>query len=113
MSYSSYGPFSDVHPTPTGRKPLGSLKGQDLAPEDMRGGAKHNESRWIRCYQCGFPVDTERDLTGAEQPTISFPTTTVTPSGGSAVATQDCRVHSGCPQCGADASAYGPQGPSR
>jgi len=111
--YESYGPFEDVHPSPTGRRPLGALKGQDLRPEDMRGSAKHNESRWIRCYQCGFPVDTERDLTNAEQPAISFPTTTVSPGGQTAVAAQDAQVNSGCPFCGSDASAYGPQGPSR
>lgn len=93
---------------------MGSLAGQDLPPEAMVGPAKPNESRWIRCYQCGFPVDTERDLTGSEQPAISFPTVTIAPNVSATITgVQDCKVNAGCPFCGADASAHGPQGPSR
>lgn len=112
MPYQSYGPFSDVHPSGTGRRPMGALSGVDLPPEDMYGGAKHNESRFIRCYQCGFPVDTERDLTNAEQPAISHPTTTVTDGSSVSHSITDTKVNAGCPFCGADRSAHGPQAPS-
>lgn len=88
---------------------MGALKGQDLPPDAMFGSARHNESRWIRCYQCGFPVDTERDLTNAEEPAISHPTTTVTDAGSVSHSITDAKVNAGCPFCGGDASAYGPR----
>ena len=106
MGYRSYGAFKDVHPSGTGRQPLGTLKGIDLPPDAMRGSAKPNESRWIRCWQCGFPVDTERHNLNMQEPAITFPTTTVTPNDQDAVATQDARVSDGCPFCGASESAY-------
>lgn len=104
---SGGGPFRDVHPTQTGRRPMGRLAGIDLPEGDVKK-AKHNESRWLRCWQCGFPVDTERDLTGAQRDGVTIVTTTQTASGQANVSVSDPTVRHGCPFCGSDEGCLGP-----
>lgn len=101
------GAFRDVHPTQTGRRPMGSLAGIDL-PEDAVKKAKHNESRWIRCWQCGFPVDTERDLTGSQRDGVTVVSKTQSATGQDDETVSDPEIRHGCPFCGADEGCHGP-----
>lgn len=89
---------------------MGSLAGIDLPADAMRGPGKPNESRFIRCYQCGFPVDTERDLTSSERDGVSLESATLTATGQDNVTVTQPVVRHGCPFCGADRSAWGPGG---
>jgi hypothetical protein len=100
------GPFRDVHPSETGRRPMGSLAGIDLPQEAVKK-SRHNESRWIRCRQCGFPVDTERDLTGSERDGVVIVSKVQTAAGQADKTVQDPEVHHGCPHCGADEGCLG------
>jgi len=99
-------PFNDVHPSPTGRQPLGTLKGIDLPDWAVRSG-KSNESRWIRCYQCGFPIDTTRHNLDSEYDGVTSVRTTQEPN---STVVYNPVVGFGCPQCGASQSARGPGG---
>lgn len=91
--------FKDVHPTQTGgNKPF---RGKD---KEDRSGVKGNESRWVYCRQCGFPVDTERHPRGerGQENDISFTTSSYTDSatGLTTLYTGYPTVNSGCPLCG-------------
>ena len=103
------GPFRDIHPSQTGRRPKGTLQGIDLPPGDVRS-AKPNESRWVRCYQCGFPVDTERANLSSQRDGITVERTTQTASGQDDVTVSNPVVSFGCPFCGASESCLGPEG---
>lgn len=103
--------FKNVHPSPTGGKK--TFRGKDK--QDWAG-VKGNESRWVYCRHCGFPIDTEQFPRGDEgvendisyttssytHPVVALKTGSSLTTWGSAVVyyVGDPTVHSGCPFCG-------------
>jgi len=85
--------FKDNHPTVTGGKRV--FRGED---KKGKTGVKGNESRWVYCRHCGFPVDTERHPRGDGNDT-SYTTSSYSYKG-ETLYYGDPTVHSGCPFCG-------------
>ena len=100
--------FKKNHPSPSGGRRV--FKGKDL-PDNK--GVKGNESRWVFCRHCGFPVDTEVHPRGEWGDPNSFTYTTASythpvvslkagsPTWGSATTYYwgDPTGHGGCPFC--------------
>jgi hypothetical protein len=59
VSKSGDVPFKDLHPTKTAGK---GFKGLDLPPW---GGSDGRESKFVRCKQCGFLLNREKNPTGS------------------------------------------------
>ena len=99
VSRGRFGAWKEVHSGAKG----GPLGGVDL-PED--GGLSGKESAWIRCKQCGFPLNTDgKDQVnpGDDRGNFTFATVTTLDNGTSRL--QSATRTGGCDYCGS--SNYG------
>ena len=96
ISKSGGASFKDLHPTPSaGRKHIG----EDLPAWLDNDGL---ESKYIRCKQCGFPIDATRHSKGSGYGNESVSTSSYThPITGATQYYGDPTVTGGCPLCGA------------
>lgn len=89
ISKSGEAPFVDLHPIP-GKQ--GQFKGRDLPASGESDGL---ESKYKRCKQCGFIVNTHREARGSgygnEQAVLKTGETDIY---------DDVLVTGGCPLCG-------------
>lgn len=84
--------FKNVHPTQSaGRK----FEGTDLPPAENNDG---RESKYVRCKQCGFICNRDRDSKGSGRGNEAVASIT-TDAGGTANA-KNPSVSGGCPLCG-------------
>ena len=83
--------FKNVHPTPSAGR---SFKGADLPPSGNNDG---RESKYVRCKQCGFLVNRDRDSKGSGWGNES--TTAITTIAGGTANAKDPSVSGGCPLC--------------
>ena len=101
-------PFKKVHPIQTGGRARG-IGGVDLPPW---GGSDGEESKFVKCKQCGFPVNRKRNppgsgwgniqeeiypITGFDSATTDFDDSKTAFDGNYA----DREGNAGCPLCGA------------
>ena len=87
--------FVDVHPTRSAGK---KFKGEDLPPSQ---GSTGKESDFVRCQQCGYPVDRTLHSKGSGHGNESVSTSTQThPITGATLYYGDPTVTGGCPFCG-------------
>ncbi len=102
--------FKNWHPTESGGRK--AFRGKD---KHDSAGVKGNESRWVYCRHCGFPIDTEvhqrgewgvpNDVTfttsSYTHPVVGLVTGSSATTWGSAVTNYvgDPTTHGGCPLC--------------
>lgn len=81
--------FADVHPTPSARKDC-RIKGTDLPPHQ---GVDGLESKFVRCRQCGFILDSTKTTRGS-----GYGNENLQPISGSDLV-EPAEAGAGCPFC--------------
>jgi hypothetical protein len=83
--------FKDVHPTQTGG---GKFKGKDTVPW---GGSDGQEGLWVKCKQCGWPVNKRWNQPGSGWGNDQ--TEAITTIAGGTANARDPISTAGCPMC--------------